>query len=44
MAMVTRRAFTLQKHWTSPEKSSAVPITVAKKSRVFASPKALADL
>ena len=37
MARVTRRTFTLQKHWvrTSPEKSCTLPITVAKKTRVF---------
>ena len=42
MARVTRLAFTLQKNWvgTSPEKSCAAPITVAKKTRVFARPKA----
>ena len=46
MAKVKRRAFTLQKHWVrnSPEKSWAAPITVAKKTRVFARPKAPADL
>ena len=46
MARVTKLAFTLQKHWvgTSPEKSCAVPITVAKKTRVVARPKAPADL